>query len=145
MKNKVLLFIILLYSTLAFSQQKVTWEDLSNVKYTEKYFHNYDEYFKYPTFLPSVMDLEGKQIKITGYFFNIAPEQGVYILSKTPMSSCFFCGQGEPNTVIELQCEETPNFKTDAIVSVTGKLRLNSDDVEHFNFIIENCIVELTN
>lgn len=97
----------------------------------------------YPTFLPSVKALAGKQIEITGYFLNIAPEDGVYILSKTPMSSCFFCGQGEPHTVIELQFKATPQFKTDAIVTVTGTLVLNRDDVEHFIYILEDSKVKL--
>ena len=61
------------------------------------------------------------------------------------MSSCFFWGQGEPDTVIELQFKNTPNFKTDAIVTVTGKLTLNKDDVEHFIFILEDSKGQLAN
>ena len=145
MKNKFLLIVIFSFSSLCFSQQNVTWGDLSHVNYKEKYYPSYDEYFKDPTFLPSVKALAGKQIRITGYFLNIAPKDKLYILSKTPMSSCFFCGQGEPDTVIELQFKNTPNFKTDAIVTVTGKLTLNKDDVEHFIFILEDSKGQLSN
>ncbi|NRR92076.1 hypothetical protein HSX10_10910 [Winogradskyella undariae] len=143
MKNNLLYVIVFLSCFLGFSQQKITWEDLSKVDYEDRFFPIYEEYYKYPTFLPSVKALAGKQIEITGYFLNIAPEDGVYILSKTPMSSCFFCGQGEPDTVIELQFKEVPNFKTDAVVVMTGKLVLNRKDVDHFIFILEDSKGEL--
>ncbi|WP_159023365.1 hypothetical protein [Formosa sp. L2A11] len=145
MKNKISLIIILLFSGLCLSQQKITWNDLSKVNFTDKYFPDYDEYYMYPTFLSSVKVLAGKQITITGYFLNIAPEENLYILSKTPMSSCFFCGQGDPNTVIEVQFKNPPHFKTDAIVSLTGTLTLNRDDVEHFIFILKNSNGQLVN
>ncbi|MDN6291168.1 MAG: hypothetical protein L0J63_12945 [Tetragenococcus koreensis] len=145
MKNKLLFVIVFLSYFLGFSQQKTTWEDLSKVEYKDKFFPDYEEYFMYPTFLPSVKALAGKQIEITGYFLNIAPEEEIYILSKTPMSSCFFCGQGEPDTVIELQFKETPDFKTDAILTITGTLVLNRDDVEHFIYILEDSKGKLAN
>jgi hypothetical protein len=31
------------------------------------------------------------------------------------------------------------NFKTDDIVSITGILELNKDDIEHFNYILKEC------
>ncbi|WP_438712693.1 hypothetical protein ACSTS3_10785 [Aquimarina muelleri] len=145
MKNKFLIIIILLSSYTCFSQQKVTWKDLSQVKFTEKFFPAYGESFLYPEFLSFVKALEGKQITITGYFLNVDPKGKLYILSKGPMSSCFFCGVGGPETAIELQFTSKPTFKTDAIVSITGTLKLNADDIEHFNYILENCKGQLIN
>lgn len=55
------------------------------------------------------------------------------------MSSCFFCGVGGPETAIELEFKNKPIFKTDDIITVTGTLKLNQDDVEHFNYILTNC------
>lgn len=137
MKNKILNAVILLSCFLCFSQQKATWRDLSKVSYTDKYFPDYDEYFKYPEFSPSVKALEGNRITIKGYFLNIDAENNIYILSKGPMSACFFCGQGGPETAVELHFVNKPNFKTDAIIAVTGILKLNKDDVEHFNYILK--------
>jgi len=139
MRNKIFLFLFLSTCCLCFGQQEITWQDLSKVKYTEKFFEDYDDYFLYPEFLPSIKSLEGKRITIKGYFLNIDAEAKLYILSKGPMSSCFFCGQGGPETAVELQFPNTPSFKTDNIVSITGKLKLNKDDVEHFNFILTEC------
>lgn len=139
MKNKITALFILLGCALSYSQQNITWQDLSQVKYTDKYVEEYDEYFMYPEFLPPVKVLEGKRITITGYFLNISPEEKLYILSKGPMSACFFCGQGGPETAVELQFSNKPNFKTDQIVAITGTLKLNKDDVEHFNYILTGC------
>lgn len=137
MKNKVLI-LFLLFSVICFSQQKVTWQDLSKVKFTKKFFPKFNDTFLHPTFLPSVKALGGKLITVTGYFLNIDPEQKVYILSKGPMSACFFCGVGGPETAIELHFNTKQHFKTDDIVSVTGVLKLNNTDVEHFNYILTN-------
>lgn len=139
MKNKILIILMLQFSSICFSQINVTWEDLAKIEYTEKYFPDYGEYFLYPSFSPSVKSLEGKQIAITGYFLDVDPMGKIFILSKGPMSSCFFCGVGGPETAIELQFIAKPNFKTDEIVTIKGILKLNADDVEHFNYILTEC------
>ena len=115
------------------------------VSYSEKYFASYEDYFLYPDFLPSVRELEGELITIKGYFLNIDAEENLYVLSKGPMSSCFFCGQGGPETTIELQFTNKENFKTDNIVAITGRLKLNEEDVEHFNYILVDCEGQLVN
>jgi len=139
MKNNIINLVFFLSCLYAFGQKEITWQDLAAVKFTDKYFAKYDESFLYPEFLPSIKNLEGKVLTIKGYFLNIAPEEKIYILSKGPMSACFFCGQGGPETAIELHFTKPPNFKTDDIVSITGKLKLNQDDVAHFNYIFTEC------
>ncbi len=145
MKNRFLITITFLVSSLCFSQQQITWEDLAEVTYTEKFFPKYDDYFLYPEFSPSIKALERTQVTLSGYFLNIDPERKLYILSKGSMSSCFFCGQGGPETAVELQFINKPNFETDNIVSITGILKLNKDDVEHFNYILKECVGKLSN
>ena len=139
MRNKAINVFLLLVCSYCFSQQNVTWQDLSKVKFTDKYFSEYDDYFMYPTFSASVKALEGKQITIKGYFLDIVAKENTYMLSKGPMASCYFCGQGGPESAIELEFINTQNFKTDDIVSITGILNLNKDDVEHFNYILKEC------
>ena len=55
------------------------------------------------------------------------------------MASCYFCGQGGPESAIELKFINKQNFKTDDIVSIIGVLKLNKDNVEHFNYILKEC------
>ncbi len=143
MKNKIIFTFILLSYSFCFSQQKITWIDLSKVKFTEKYFPDHDETLLHPKFSESVKALDGKQITITAYFLNLDLKEKYYILSKGPMSACYFCGIGGPETTIELQTTSKQKFKTDQIVTVIGTLKLNDSDVEHFNYILTNCTIML--
>lgn len=143
MKNSLLILFFLVNVSFCFSQQEITWEDLAKVEYEKKYFPAYDDYFLYPEFSESIKKLDGKTVKISGYFLHISPKDKLYMLSKGPMSSCFFCGVGGPETAIELQFEARQNIKTDDIVSITGKLKLNQDDIDHFNYILTDCEVKL--
>lgn len=136
MKNHILITLLLLICLTGFSQKKITWDDLAKVKFVDKYFPEFEQSFLYPNFSNEVKALEGKEVTITGYFLNLDPEGAVYILSKNPMASCFFCGVGGPETAVELNFTKDPPFKTDDIVTITGVLKLNSDDVEHFNYIL---------
>ena len=137
-------FIVLFFISVSscFSQQQVTWIDLSKVKFKEKYVAKYEVDFLYPKFSKSVKLLEGKKITIVGYFLDIHPTEYRYILSKGPMSSCFFCGVGGPETAIELEFSSKQNFKTDDIVSITGILKLNVNDIDRFNYILQECTGE---
>ncbi|MEO1032315.1 MAG: hypothetical protein AAFX55_12960 [Bacteroidota bacterium] len=139
MKNKILVAFITLTSFLGYAQKNITWQDLADVSFERKYFPVYDEYFLYPNFSPSVKALEGKKVSITGYFLDIDPQGEVFILSRGPMSSCFFCGVGGPETAMELHFSSKPSFKMDDIVTITGVLQLNSEDINHFNYILNEC------
>lgn len=139
MKNKLIILLIFLSTYACFSQKNITWKDLAEVEFTEKFFPAYGEDFLYPDFSNSVKTLEGKKVTITGYFLNVDPRGELLILSKGPMSSCFFCGIGGPETAMELQFASKKSFKTDTIITVTGVLKLNADDIEHFNYILTGC------
>ena len=143
MKNNILITFFILNAFIGFSQKEITWEDLSKVKFVDKYFPEYESNFLYPEFSESVKALDGKMVTISGYFLHISPKDKLYMLSKGPMSSCFFCGVGGPETAIELQFKKRLDVKTDDIVTVTGKFKLNPDDVEHFNYILSECKITL--
>ncbi|UGU16365.1 hypothetical protein LS482_00510 [Sinomicrobium kalidii] len=118
------------------AQQEVTWKDLADVSFTSEYFEDTDDYFLVPDFGKSVEELEGKEISITGYFLSLSPSDDIYMLSQNPMASCFFCGGGGPETVLEVKFSKKPSFKTDEVVTITGKLKLNADDINHCNYIL---------
>jgi len=145
MKSKLFLISFILFSGVCLGQKKVTWTDLSNVEFTDKFFPEYGELFLYPNFDKNLILLDGQQITITGYFLNISPDDNIYILSKEPMAMCFFCGRGGPETAIELKFKTKPQFKTDDIVTVTGTLNLNADDVNHLIYILSNCSIQKAN
>lgn len=103
--------------------RKLAWAVLSMTTYTEDRLTE-----KYIPEFPQVLKdrFAGEKVIITGYLIPIDVEDHRYALSKNPFSSCFFCGQAGPETVIELKFSEDPGrFATDRYLPVEGTLRLN--------------------
>ena len=135
----ILLFFI---QTPGISQTVITWQTLSDVKFTSEYFEEVEDYLYYPHFGPSVKALEGKEVILKGYMLAIDPEEGLYILSRNPFAACFFCGASGPESIVELMLKpDHPNFKMDQVVTMKGRLRLNQDDIDHCNYILEEAEV----
>lgn len=115
----------------------ITWDTLANVSFTTEYVEKYDANFFVPAFGPQVKALEGKEVVLRGYMLPVSPEDDLFILSKNTYASCFFCGVGGPETIVEIQFQPGhPQFKMDQVVKVKGILSLNKDDVEHCNYIL---------
>lgn len=120
--------------------KKIDWAFLAKVEWGEKYFEDYDETVYYPDFSKEVLALDGTQIEIQGYIIPVDVESGYYVLSANPFASCFFCGNAGPESVMELQFIEGNKgaYKTDEILTFKGRLKLNWDDLEHCNYILQN-------
>ena len=122
-----------------FSQDKLTWNDLADVKFYNVYSPKYDDIFLKPRFGPIIKSYQGARVRIKGYFLDFSLEDDeFYLLSKNPRASCFFCGGAGPESVLEVIFKQKPTFKTDQIVEITGVLELNTEDVDHCNYIIKS-------
>jgi hypothetical protein len=140
--NKLATLILFFVPLFSFSQIEINWEILSDVKFTDTYMEEVDEYFLYPYFGANVRSLEGQQVIIRGFVLAIDPADGYYILSKSPYASCFFCGAGGPETVIELKMKsEKDYFMMDEVVTMKGIFTLNSDDIYQCNYILKQAEV----
>jgi hypothetical protein len=132
----ILIFIVLKTYSQDTPIQKITWGTLRDVKFTKKFNKEYELDFLYPTFGVSLQKLEGKYVEIKGYAIPI--NQNLYVLSSKPMASCFFCGGSGPESILQLNFSAKNRFKTDQIINVKGKLRLNADNVDELNFILDD-------
>ncbi|MEM8848261.1 MAG: hypothetical protein AAGD17_14270 [Bacteroidota bacterium] len=145
--NKRLLFFLLLicicFSGLA--QKQLTWKDFADVNFQSQFNEKYGVHFLMPTFGEKIMSFKGKQVSIKGYFLDISGSGEIFLISQNPMASCFFCGGSGPETIIEVSFKEKPPFKTDQIVTVTGTLELNANDVDHCNYILTEATGRLAN
>jgi hypothetical protein len=122
-----------------FAQTKTdTWSVFAKTKFEPKYYENLKEYIFYPSFPAELKALSGKEVTIEGYYVPFGSESGNYIiLSRVPQSQCFFCGGAGPESVVEVNfSKEVAKFKTDDLITVKGKLKLNADDMEHMPFIL---------
>ena len=137
--HRYLIFIFLFIIKLSFCQTQINWEDLEDVQFSDMYIDSIGEYVLYPYFGPSVKKIHDKKVSISGYILALDPDNGYYVLSKGPFASCFFCGAGGPETVIELSLKSVnDSFFMDQFANITGVLKLNADDIYRCVYILEN-------
>ena len=143
MKKHLTFGLIYFLSVAALAQEPESWNLFAKTRFEAKFNEQAGEYLFYPTFTDDVKKLEGKEVTLEGFYVPFAPEGDDYIiLSKFPMSQCFFCGGGGPESVAEVNFAKDPGtFQVDDLITVRGKLKLNSDDLDHLNFILVDAVL----
>ena len=141
------LSLILIFSSISlgvFAQTKLdAWNEFAKTKFEPRYDKQIEEYIFFPTFPDALKAMEGKEITVQGFYVPFAPEDGDYIiLSKFPMSQCFFCGGGGPESIAEVNfAKGAQKFQVDDLITVKGKLKLNATSVDHGNFILVDAVL----
>ena len=139
--NKFICIIILFISNNIFSQTEIDWLMLRDVYYTSEYKDEIYGYMQIPFFGKGVEDLDNKEVKITGFMLTLSPDEGIFVLSQNPYADCFFCGYGGPESAIELRLKPGyDSFLMDELVTVTGTLRLNREDVSSGVYVMDNAV-----
>jgi uncharacterized membrane protein YcgQ (UPF0703/DUF1980 family) len=127
----------------SFAQTMDVWKEFAKTKFDPKYNEKIGEYTYHPNFTTELKALVGKEVTLEGFFVPFAPEDGDYIIiSKFPMSQCFFCGVGGPESIAEVTFKNgSQKFKVDDLITVKGKLKLNTENPEHMNFLITDAVL----
>lgn len=115
------------------------WSLFSKTRFVEKLNREFGMYFLYPRFPDELKEIEGKTVTVSGFYIPLdMNNSNIAIVSKFPMAECFFCGGAGPESIVVGYLKNKPNkrFKTDEIVKIRGKLKLNEDDIEELNFIL---------
>jgi hypothetical protein len=143
MKKYILLSLLLLsFSFTLSSQTIITWEVLKNVDFDEVWSDEFQAYYMVPKFGKAIIALDGKEVQIRGFIIPVDIVQDYYVLSANPYSSCFFCGQAGPESVMEIQMiKQYDGLRMDQVITFKGKLRLNVDDIYQLNYILEDAQV----
>ena len=140
--TKLAILFLFIVATPVMSQVEITWDTLDDVQFSEQYSEEAQANFYYPNFGGSVKALEGKQVYLEGYMLVIDPREGFYILSRYPYASCFFCGSGGPESIVELKLlPDNRKFKMDQRITILGTLELNYDDIYQCNYILRDARV----
>ena len=146
MRNKIILAttIFLFFIGNIFSQNIITLELLKNVEFDEIWSEEFQAYYMVPKFSESVKEMDGKEVQIRGFIIPVDIVQDYYVLSANPYSSCFFCGQAGPESVMEIQMiKKYEGLRMDQVITYKGTLKLNVDDIYQLNYILEDAeIVE---
>jgi len=139
------LLILMLFFGISFvgkSQTIITWDICKDVQFNAVWSEEFQAYYMVPKFGKKVSSLDGKEIQIRGYIIPVDIVQDYYVLSANPYSSCFFCGQAGPESVMEIQLKkQVSGMRMDQILTFKGKLRLNADDIYELNYILEDAVV----
>ncbi len=123
--------------------QENLWEVLKNVTWEYRYNKTEKATLPFPIFSSEIKALEGKEVRIKGYVIpsNLYTdnEEDFFIISATPSSSCFFCGGAGPETVMEIYPKNKKIMKNlYKTATLSGKLKLNTDDMAHLIYILED-------
>ena len=130
--KKLITLLFIVFGLNANAQQVLPWEMLA-VPYSTTPDGLYEPQF------PSWLDkYKNTEVVIQGYLVPVDVEGNQYALSRYAFSSCFFCGNAAPNTVVELVFKERPDdLITDQFVVVKGTLVFNADDPFRLFFILQ--------
>lgn len=124
------------------AQTVITWEVLKDIEFQEVWSEEFNAVYMVPKFGSKVKSLDGKKVQIRGYVIPVDVLADYYVLSANPYSSCFFCGQAGPESVMEIQlAKQYDGLRMDQIITVQGKLRLNADDILQLTYILEDAEV----
>lgn len=134
---RLIIIPLLFLATTSFAQTEITWETLTDVRFSDKFNKRVQAYVYFPHFGPSVKALSGKEVYLEGYMMPMGPEEGFYILSRYPYASCFFCGQSGPDSIVQLKMKPNPpEFRMDQIVTIKGKLKLNQNNIDECPYLM---------
>ncbi len=134
-----LLHFLLSFMICSYGIGQSMWPALAKVSYKKEYDDLLGIKVDKPVFSTDIKQLEGKVISLRGY---IIPTDGFkshteFVFSAFPYSSCFFCGQAGPETVVEIKARKPIPYTSEPI-AIQGRLRLNAQDVNRLMYMLED-------
>lgn len=141
MKSKLAFWacgVLLLPVLLAATQAPNFWQTLAQVHFeTKRDKHGYD--MEVPVFSQYLKTFHQKKVQLKGYIIPLSEVggDGRFMLSSMPFNLCYFCGAAGPETVVEIDTQETIKFQTKPVV-MEGMLWLNDRDPDHHLYILKS-------
>lgn len=123
-----------------FSQTTIQWDDLLDVRYSTSFDGDAGYVYMKPTYGQSLLALEGTVVEIRGYVLPMDTEGNAYALSAFPYSSCFFCGGGSRESIMDLKLASLDKrYSTDDVATFRGVFTL-SDDQFGLNYVLVDAV-----
>lgn len=125
-KMKVIPFFLLclFFCSLSVSAQRPTelpWKQLMDVKFEVD-----EDEEEVPIFSKEIQAYNFQMVTIEGFMIPVDVEGDYYVLSAFPYSSCFFCGNAGPESVVELRlAKKGQRFQMDDARKFQGMLVLS--------------------
>lgn len=127
-------------ATAVTAQSLLSWDQLTDVKFTKKFSADLGIEILTADFGSSVKALDGQVVSLRGYMIPLDPLGTQYVLSRVPMASCFFCGGSGPETVAELRLhpKSIRRYATDEVLTFKGTLKLNASNANSLHYVLLN-------
>lgn len=134
----IVLIISLGFTTTVFTP---SWTELQAVKFKKKYNEEVKGNFEFPDFPPNIREMDGKQVKITGYIIPWDETGASVAISANPNNTCYFCTNASPLSVMDVKLKnKKQKFKVDEYRSFTGILKLNDSDIHELFYILNDAV-----
>ena len=141
MKNLIIPFLLALLSIHAQGQENITWGELAEVEWHDRYdtltgFTLIDGVFN-----EHLLSLDSTEVFISGYVIPLDALGFSFALSRTSFASCFFCGQAGPETVMTLGVKPKsiePSRQKNTKIKFRGLLRLHTSNERGFHYELLN-------
>lgn len=117
----------------------IEWQNLEDVTYQVKWYEGTP--FEFPDFGDSLVELNGKNIEITGFLIPASHTGTIDALSKMSYAQCFFCTGGGRASVMQVYFKKAPDLPLDALVTLKGTLWLNAADTEKLDYLLDDAEV----
>lgn len=121
------------------AQADPNWRTLSRVTFKEQYNNPAVYGAAKPIFTQEVLNLSGQTITLDGFIYPLGEKKASknFVLSSLPISSCFFCGVGGPETVVEVYATEPIDY-TDKPIKLRGKFIVSEYNPSGLLYTLEN-------
>jgi hypothetical protein len=124
---------------------QLTWAMLSKTAFRRQYIDSLAAYASIPYFPLALKKIEGQAVRMRGFVIPVEEtgDEKVLVLSANPYSSCFFCGNAGPESIMDIKLRDPKSgkrFNRDNQVTFSGTLRLNATDFNFFNYILEDAV-----
>lgn len=131
MKNILMLVLFVACFSIQAQEAKMkgnqVWKTLADVKYEIQKDEYGDVYV--PVFGKDILSVKDQIVEVDGFVIpsDITFTDDYLILSSLPISECFFCGSGGPETVMEIHLKKDERYKYNTKrLKFRGKLTLNA-------------------
>jgi hypothetical protein len=101
--KRITIILALSLSFTAFGQPDATdgWPLFARVKFNTVLYKELNEYFLVPSFDKTITSMVGTEITLQGFYIPFDLPKNRLVISKSPYSSCFFCGGAGPEPSLE--------------------------------------------
>ena len=119
-------------------QEVLDWVTLADVKFEKEYSEELMLEYDVATFGDLIKQFNGKEVQISGYVIALDALGVSFVLSRNPNATCFFCGGGGPETIVDIKVKPKAlkRYKMDERKTFKGILKMYPDNSGSFIYLL---------